>query len=81
MRKFRIKQVSEDEFIPQTKTKYQLFWRTIWWLDCETLTLFRGSSVFTLDMAKQVIERFNDKEIVKKEFPKLYKYDNVRKTG
>ena len=69
MRKFRIMQVSETEFIPQTKTKYQLFWRTIWWLDCETLTLFFGSSVLTLGMAKEIIERFKEKEQIKKQYP------------
>jgi hypothetical protein len=70
MRKFRIKQISENEFIPQTKKTYQLFWRTIWWLDCETLCLFFGSSVLTLGMAKEIIERFKEKELIKKQYPK-----------
>jgi hypothetical protein len=78
MRKFRIKQVSENEFIPQTKNKYQLFWRTIWWGDCESLSFFDGLSikwgVGSKAKAMVIIENFKakqkEKELIKKQYPK-----------
>jgi len=77
MRKFRIKQVSEDEFIPQTKTKYQLFWRTIWWGDCESLSFLDGLSlkwgVSSKAKAMVIIDNFKaiqkGKENIKKQYP------------
>jgi hypothetical protein len=77
MRKFRIKQVSEDEFIPQTKKTYQLFWRTIWWGDCESLSFFDG---FTINWgvgskakAMVIIDNFKaiqkEKESIKNKYP------------
>jgi hypothetical protein len=73
MRKFRIKQVSEDEFIPQTKKTYQLFWRTIWWGDCETLFFSNVGSVAFKSMAIEIIENFKaiqkEKESIKNKYP------------
>ena len=73
MRKYRIKQVSENEFIPQTKSKYQLFWRHIWWIDCESLSIFFPSKMFHFSQAEEVIRRFKEKENIEKKFPIIHK--------
>jgi hypothetical protein len=77
MRKFRIKQVSENEFIPQTKTRFQLFWRTIWWGDCDSLSFFDGLtlkwSVGSKAKAMVIIDNFKaiqkEKEEDKNKYP------------
>ena len=40
------------------KKRFQLFWRTIYSLDCESLSIFFHSSVLTYTMAKNVINEF-----------------------
>jgi len=70
MRKFRIKQVSENEFLPQTKTSFQLFWRNIWWIDCESLSIFFPSRLHHFSQAEEIIRRFKEKELIKKQYPK-----------
>ena len=77
MRKFRIKQTDWDEYYPQTKKWYQLFWRNIYWGDCYSLSIFSTWDVANYERAKKIIEKFKqtDAEIknYKKTFPIIHK--------
>lgn len=72
MRKFRIKQSDWDEYYPQTKKWYQLFWRNIYWGDCYSLSIFRQWDVTTFQSAEKVIEKFKEEEIKIKNYNKTY---------
>ena len=80
MRKFRVKQIDEYNYLPQTKTKYQLFWRTIWFFDCESTSLIFRWCVGGLARATLVIQEFKKIQEIKKtekaiktKYPKIHK--------
>jgi hypothetical protein len=76
MRFYRIKQISENEFIPQTRTLFD-FWLGI---DIRDVYLWFNDTyqelyciVSTKEKAKQVIEEYKKQRKVKDEYPKYYK--------
>jgi DNA polymerase II small subunit/DNA polymerase delta subunit B len=76
MRFYRIKQISENEFIPQTK-KWFDFWEGIATKDFYLWFSVRYQELYcivsTKEKAKQVIEEYKKQRKVKDEYPKYYK--------
>lgn len=76
MRFYRIKQISENEFIPQTKKMFD-FWEGIarkdfyLWFSDTYQELY--CIVSTKEKAKQVIEEYKKQREVKDKYPKYYK--------
>jgi hypothetical protein len=75
MRFYRIKQISENEFIPQTRVLFD-FWHGI---DIKNSYLWFSQAnqeqyciVSTKEKAKQVIEEYKKQRKVKDKYPKYY---------